>query len=385
MVRDWEGKRDHLVRWDVVCKPKAIGGLGFGNISLRNLALLGNGYGDGHIVVLGKLLHKSFKSFPCLLGFPSKFVWNSQVPFKVKSFVWLVAHKKQLILILERHTADERRDCLDDHCFKGGYGGAESGTQSLGRQGLDGAQEPRGHVFEARDPCGSVVSEVLLDTGCEVGEGGEVGSSGLLKGSGFSVEAQVTKQWRCNSAVGKGKELLPASVSVCSRVAFTDESLVAEANRFSGSSSLSPLGSLDSECRLLKMLLQDGNLLEFSGSAANGTSGKELVVMTEELEPGCNSVGEDLVSLPGKGKEHWGVTTHFVRMPSRFKFLVKEMGCSWVQGELCCASGGVSLFLGSLESLIGSVQISGGVVDVRGVGGCLRVYLVAFLYTMCVL
>ena len=26
--------------------------------------------------------------------FPFKFVWNSQVPFKVKSFVWLVAHKK---------------------------------------------------------------------------------------------------------------------------------------------------------------------------------------------------------------------------------------------------------------------------------------------------
>ena len=26
--------------------------------------------------------------------FPSKFVWNSQVPFKVKSFIWLVAHKK---------------------------------------------------------------------------------------------------------------------------------------------------------------------------------------------------------------------------------------------------------------------------------------------------
>ncbi|RVX06782.1 hypothetical protein CK203_014971 [Vitis vinifera] len=26
--------------------------------------------------------------------FPTKFVWNSQVPFKVKAFVWLVAHKK---------------------------------------------------------------------------------------------------------------------------------------------------------------------------------------------------------------------------------------------------------------------------------------------------
>ncbi|RVW91479.1 Transposon TX1 uncharacterized 149 kDa protein [Vitis vinifera] len=36
-----EGKRDHLVRWDVVCKPKTIGGLGLGNISWRNLALLG--------------------------------------------------------------------------------------------------------------------------------------------------------------------------------------------------------------------------------------------------------------------------------------------------------------------------------------------------------
>ncbi|RVX05281.1 Transposon TX1 uncharacterized 149 kDa protein [Vitis vinifera] len=36
-----EGKRDHLVRWDIVCKPKTIGGLGLGNISWRNLVLLG--------------------------------------------------------------------------------------------------------------------------------------------------------------------------------------------------------------------------------------------------------------------------------------------------------------------------------------------------------
>ncbi|WJZ80712.1 hypothetical protein VitviT2T_000609 [Vitis vinifera] len=36
-----EGKRDHLVRWDVVCKSKEIRDLGFGNISLRNLAFLG--------------------------------------------------------------------------------------------------------------------------------------------------------------------------------------------------------------------------------------------------------------------------------------------------------------------------------------------------------
>ena len=36
-----EGKRDHLVSWDVVCNSKVKGGLGFGKISLRNLALLG--------------------------------------------------------------------------------------------------------------------------------------------------------------------------------------------------------------------------------------------------------------------------------------------------------------------------------------------------------
>ncbi|RVW90069.1 putative ribonuclease H protein [Vitis vinifera] len=202
-----EGKRDHLVRWDVVCKPKEIGGLGFGNISLRNLAFLGkwlwrypregsalwhqiilsiygsHSNGNGEIiwfwedlwwgdqplgsqypslfrVVLDKNIpissvldptrpfswnlnfrrnlsdseiedleglmrsldglhlspsvpdarfwplsssgHFSVKSFFLALSqfsgspqvFPSKFVWNSQVPFKVQSFIWLVAHKK---------------------------------------------------------------------------------------------------------------------------------------------------------------------------------------------------------------------------------------------------------------------------------------------------
>ena len=36
-----EGKRDHLVSWDVVCNPKVKRGLGFGKIFIRNLALLG--------------------------------------------------------------------------------------------------------------------------------------------------------------------------------------------------------------------------------------------------------------------------------------------------------------------------------------------------------
>ena len=36
-----DGKRDHLVSWDIVCNPKVKGGLGFRKISLRNLTLLG--------------------------------------------------------------------------------------------------------------------------------------------------------------------------------------------------------------------------------------------------------------------------------------------------------------------------------------------------------
>ena len=36
-----EGKRDYLVSWDVMCKSKAKGGLGFEKIILRNVALLG--------------------------------------------------------------------------------------------------------------------------------------------------------------------------------------------------------------------------------------------------------------------------------------------------------------------------------------------------------
>ena len=66
-----EGKRDHLVRWDVVCKPKEIRGLGFGNISLRNLALL----------------RKWLWRYPR----EGSALWHQ---VKVKSSLWLVAHKK---------------------------------------------------------------------------------------------------------------------------------------------------------------------------------------------------------------------------------------------------------------------------------------------------
>ena len=39
--RAGEGKKDHLIRWEVVSRPKELGGLGFGKTSLRNIALFG--------------------------------------------------------------------------------------------------------------------------------------------------------------------------------------------------------------------------------------------------------------------------------------------------------------------------------------------------------
>ena len=36
-----EEKKDHLIRWDVVSRPKELGGLDFRKTSLRNIALLG--------------------------------------------------------------------------------------------------------------------------------------------------------------------------------------------------------------------------------------------------------------------------------------------------------------------------------------------------------
>lgn len=40
----WEGgrgKKDHLVKWDNVCRPKEFGGLGIGHLNERNVAILG--------------------------------------------------------------------------------------------------------------------------------------------------------------------------------------------------------------------------------------------------------------------------------------------------------------------------------------------------------
>ncbi|RVW17848.1 Isoamylase 3, chloroplastic [Vitis vinifera] len=115
-----KGKRDHLVSWDVVCNLKAKKGIGiwedFSNESrsLREMVVeeMGKEFGYGKTFggvsnlwdpniqdYLGLFTVKSF--FLALSQFsgsppviPTKLVWNSQVPFKVKSFVWLVAHKK---------------------------------------------------------------------------------------------------------------------------------------------------------------------------------------------------------------------------------------------------------------------------------------------------
>ncbi|RVW23803.1 putative ribonuclease H protein [Vitis vinifera] len=237
-----EGKRDHLVSWDAVCKPRVKGGLGFGKIPLRNRALLrkwlwrfprkstalwhqvilsiyeAHPNGDGERIrfwedlwwgdqifkdqyprlfrvvmdknipissILGfarpfswnfnfrrnvsdskiedleclmrslDCMHLStsasdvrswsllssglftIKSFFTTLSqmsdsfpfFPTKFVWKSHVPFKVKAFVWLVAHKKvntnDLLQLRRPHKAlspDICKLCMEqgesaDHLF----------------------------------------------------------------------------------------------------------------------------------------------------------------------------------------------------------------------------------------------------------------------------
>ena len=84
-----EGKKDHLIRWDVVCRPKKLRGLGFGKTSLGNggsqkkgvvfgIRLLQVFMGhilmdgtptwwlDGHTDVLGRLLFKFSRISPFL-------------------------------------------------------------------------------------------------------------------------------------------------------------------------------------------------------------------------------------------------------------------------------------------------------------------------------
>ena len=68
-----------------------------------------------------------------------------------------------------------------------------------------------------------------------------------------------------------------------SRVAITDEALVAEANRLTGSSPLS-LGPQSPGCQPLKMVLQDGSVLDLLRKAVKEPSGMKLVARAEEME-----------------------------------------------------------------------------------------------------
>ena len=59
------------------------------------------------------------------------------------------------------------------------------------------------------------------------------------------------------------------------------------------------MGPLGFGCRLLRIMLQDGSLLDFLGSVAKRLSGKEMAVRAKELElskvveSGCVWLGEE--------------------------------------------------------------------------------------------
>ncbi|KAL5583298.1 hypothetical protein UlMin_015740 [Ulmus minor] len=111
--RDSTGKGRSLVRWKTVCKPKELGGLGIGNLILRNKALLGKWLWrfplEQHslwaVVIRSKYgldrngwdTNRVTSFFDCLLGNansfnfePFRFIWKSSVPHRVKVSAWLI-------------------------------------------------------------------------------------------------------------------------------------------------------------------------------------------------------------------------------------------------------------------------------------------------------
>ncbi|RVX00585.1 hypothetical protein CK203_036930 [Vitis vinifera] len=107
-----EGKKDHLIRWEVVSRPKKLRGLGFGKTSMRNIALLrkwlwrfprersslwhkviASIYGthpnewDANMVV-GWSHRCPWKSIAQVF----QFLWSSKVPSEFKALAWLVAY-----------------------------------------------------------------------------------------------------------------------------------------------------------------------------------------------------------------------------------------------------------------------------------------------------
>ena len=134
-----------------------------------------------------------------------------------------------------------------------------------------------------------------------------------------------------------------------SRVAITDKSLVAKANRHAGSSTLLFVEPLSPGCQPLMMLLQDDHLLELLGNAMKSPFGKDLVVRDEEMVPPCDLGFESAVG-GGGGEEE------VVSLPSSFVKFSNGLGMSVVALEK-----EISLLLKKLDLRKGrGVKGSGG-------------------------
>ena len=80
-----EGKKHHLVSWDLVNRPKELGGLGFGKVTSRNQTLLGKWlwrYPKESFVIWHQVILSIYGTNPNGLDANNLVGWSHRYPWK---------------------------------------------------------------------------------------------------------------------------------------------------------------------------------------------------------------------------------------------------------------------------------------------------------------